>query len=156
MWGQMKKKNEIFQLKCVYRRAKTRCTNPNISQWNDYGGRGIKFNFLNFDEFIQELGPRPSGYTLERIDNDGNYEVGNVKWATRQEQGENKRTYKTNKFKLAGVSQITPTNKYKTVRFLARTSTKLRKELYKGPDFFEACCARKSWEETYVGKEAAQ
>ena len=146
----MKQDYELLKLKNLYRRAKSRCTNPNITQWEDYGGRGIEFRFNSFQEFIKELGSRPDGYTLDRIDNDGHYEIGNVKWSTRKEQGQNKRTYKTNKFNLSGVTQINPNNRYKTVRFLARTSTAPRKELYKGPDFFEACCARKSWENQYV------
>ena len=63
--------------------AKNRCTNPNIKRFNDYGGRGIKFCFNNFYDFYKEVGPRPNGFHLDRIDNDGNYEVGNVRWVNR-------------------------------------------------------------------------
>lgn len=146
----MKQDYELFKLKNLYRRAKARCTNPNIMQWGDYGGRGIEFRFKSFQDFIQEIGPRPLGYTLDRINNDGHYEVGNVRWATRKEQGQNKRIYKTNKFNLSGVCLLHPSGKYKTLRFLARTHTTPRIDLYKGPDFFEACCARKSWENQNV------
>ena len=61
------------------------------------GGRGIKFLFKNFDEFYAELGPRPSeDHTLDRFpDNDGNYEVGNVRWALPAEQLRNRRKYRT-------------------------------------------------------------
>ena len=53
-------------------------------------------NFLSFDEFYACIGPRPSkDYSLERVDNNGNYEPGNVKWATRSEQQQNKRRYTT-------------------------------------------------------------
>jgi hypothetical protein len=58
-----------------------------------YGGRGIKFLFTSFEQFLAELGPRPSGMSLDRIENDGNYEPGNVRWATRSEQVQNRRFY---------------------------------------------------------------
>lgn len=137
---------ELKQLNYIYKGAKSRCTNPNTRQWHNYGGRGIKFKFNSFEEFLNELGPRPTGYTLDRVNNDGHYEVGNVKWSTRQEQNRNKGIYSTNKVKVRGISIIKPTGKYITIRYTARTSCQLRKTLYKGPDFFEACCARKAWE----------
>lgn len=75
----------------IYQAAKKRCTNPNASDWRNYGGRGIKFLFESFDQFFAELGPRPKGLTLERINNEGHYEIGNVRWATQSEQARNKR-----------------------------------------------------------------
>lgn len=73
-----------------------RCTNPKNASWDDYGGRGIKVcdewrhNFLAFWNYI---GPRPSSHhSLDRINNDGNYEPGNVRWAPREVQASNKRT----------------------------------------------------------------
>src|ERR1700692_2459997 len=78
----------------VYQMAKQRCTNPNNQRWYTHGARGIKFLFNSFAEFYAEIGPRPSSaFSLERKDNDGNYEIGNVKWATRSEQQRNKRPY---------------------------------------------------------------
>jgi len=78
----------------IYQAAKQRCTNPSSQRWPSHGGRGIKFLFSSFEEFITHIGRRPVGdYSLERIDNDGNYEQGNVKWATRSEQQKNKRAY---------------------------------------------------------------
>ena len=72
--------------------AKHRCTNPHNKQWKDYGGRGIKFLFTSFEQFIAELGPRPSPqHSLDRKNNDGNYEHGNVRWATKAEQLGNRR-----------------------------------------------------------------
>jgi hypothetical protein len=69
-----------------------RCTNPRSTKYYNYGGRGIKVSpeFLTFDNFIKHIGPRPSaGYSIDRIDNDGNYEPGNVRWATYVEQRAN-------------------------------------------------------------------
>ena len=58
-----------------YHSAKHRCTNKNSTSWSDYGGRGIQFNLNSFDEFIEHLGSCPEGWTLEREDNDGDYEI---------------------------------------------------------------------------------
>jgi hypothetical protein len=75
----------------AYQGAKDRCTNPKNSGWKNYGGRGIKFKFASFEQFFAELGKRPKGKTLDRKDNEGNYELGNVRWATLEEQQRNKR-----------------------------------------------------------------
>jgi hypothetical protein len=75
--------------------AKQRCTNPNSQRWYTHGARGIKFLFNSFEEFIQTIGRRPSPeHSLDRFpDNDGNYEPGNVRWATRSQQQLNKRPF---------------------------------------------------------------
>ena len=75
----------------AYWNARQRCTDPKLKCFADYGGRGIKFLFTSFEQFFAELGPRPDGMTLDRKDNDGNYEPGNVRWATRQQQYHNRR-----------------------------------------------------------------
>jgi hypothetical protein len=79
----------------AFHAAKTRCTNPNQKRWMDWGGRGIKFLFVDFEEFFLTIGPRPSPqHTVDRINNDGNYEPGNVRWATKEEQNANQRPRK--------------------------------------------------------------
>lgn len=71
-----------------------RCFNKRNSQYADYGGRGITVCpewRKSFQAFIDHVGPRPESHCIERINNDGNYEPGNVKWATRFEQSRNTR-----------------------------------------------------------------
>jgi hypothetical protein len=73
-----------------YLAAKYRCTNPNAHNYARYGGRGIKFRFESFEQFYRKLGDRPAGMTLDRINTDGHYEVGNVRWATKRTQSNNR------------------------------------------------------------------
>ncbi len=72
-----------------------RCCNPNNPAFSQYGGRGITVCGRwrdSFRDFLADVGRRPSlDYSLDRINNDGNYEQGNVRWATRKEQGQNTR-----------------------------------------------------------------
>lgn len=72
--------------------AKDRCTNRNRWDFKHYGGRGIEFKFKSFLEFFACLGPKPEQtLSLDRINNDGHYEPGNVRWATKLEQSANRR-----------------------------------------------------------------
>lgn len=77
----------------AYTRARNRCVNPNFSEYGSYGGRGIEFRFDSFDAFFAEIGERPDpSHSIDRINNDGHYEIGNVRWATRHEQSRNRQT----------------------------------------------------------------
>ena len=70
-----------------------RCRNKNSQKFENYGGRGIEVRFGTFAEFLAALGPRPSSsHSVDRIDNDGHYEPGNVRWALPHEQASNKRS----------------------------------------------------------------
>ena len=74
-----------------FREAKRRCTDPHRRDYVRYGGRGVQWKFSSWAEAFAELGPCPAGKTLDRIDNDGHYEPGNVRWATPYEQRNNTR-----------------------------------------------------------------
>jgi hypothetical protein len=71
-----------------------RCRNPNVADYPNYGGRGIRVcdRWQRFENFYADMGDRPEGKSLDRIDNNGNYEPGNVKWSDAKEQKANQRT----------------------------------------------------------------
>ncbi len=91
----------------AYSSAMGRCTNRRNKRWLNYGGRGIKFKFKSFKQWFYELGLRPTPkHSVDRKNTHGHYAPGNVRWATKKQQANNRATYKaitsfTNKELLA-------------------------------------------------------
>jgi hypothetical protein len=77
----------------TWKRMKQRCLNPNNPKYHRYGGRGIQVcqEWVNdFPRFLADMGQRPKGCSIDRINNDGNYEPSNCRWATIDQQAANK------------------------------------------------------------------
>ena len=70
-----------------------RCNNKNDARYNDYGGRGITVceRWNSFENFLADMGPRPKGFSIERVNVDGNYEPSNCKWIPWRDQSKNRR-----------------------------------------------------------------
>lgn len=92
---ELKKTKSYFPEYRTWISMKSRCLNSKVKQYPYYGGRGIKVHepwLLNFECFLEYIGPKPDkNYTLDRIDPNGNYEPGNVRWASRAQQSTNTR-----------------------------------------------------------------
>jgi hypothetical protein len=81
----------------IWRNMHSRCENPNVAAYKNYGGRGITVckRWFKFERFYADMGPRPSPeLTVERRDNDAGYTPANCYWATRKQQAANKRNTK--------------------------------------------------------------
>lgn len=92
----------------IWRQLKQRCSNPKDRAFKNYGGRGIhvcaKWR-TSFTAFLADVGPRPDPkLTLDRINNDGNYEPGNVRWATRSQQMLNTRLSREDRVRLGQIN----------------------------------------------------
>lgn len=79
--------------------ARNRCNNPNNKDYDNYGGRGIRMceRWSLFQNFLADMGEAPEKLSLDRINNDGNYEPGNCRWATKSQQNFNQRKRKYKK-----------------------------------------------------------
>lgn len=88
----MKTKHPLYQ---TWRSMKYRCKSPGNSDYKHYGAKGIsvcKKWDESFEAFVSDMGERPEGYSLDRIDPLGNYEKGNCRWASNRKQADNKAT----------------------------------------------------------------
>lgn len=149
--------NVLYHLWTNMRR---RCTDSLDRDYPDYGGRGIVVceRWNDFDTFVddilEEIGPRPEGMTLDRVDNGGNYEPGKVRWATPQEQVHNQRLRK----KYSGAS-----SRYRGVKANNRSKTSpwradgnfAGKHYYLGhfPKEEDAARAYDAWALTTIGSD---
>jgi hypothetical protein len=96
-----------------------RCENPHYHRYHRFGGRGIKVckrwhssNLVGFENFVHDMPPHPGkGYSLDRIDNDGDYTPENCQWATAQEQALNRLQSPVGRSGLRGV-RSTPRGRY--------------------------------------------
>jgi hypothetical protein len=91
----------------TWQHMKNRCLNPYARDYKYYGGRGITIDsaWLVFENFLADMGRRPSSeYTLERINNNGNYCKDNCEWTTREDQARNRPAY--NKLNMVLADQI--------------------------------------------------
>jgi hypothetical protein len=92
----------------TYNGMRRRCYSSKVKQYKDYGGRGIKvcdrwLEEKGFENFLLDMGPRPKGYQLDRINNDGNYEPSNCRWVTPTENCRN--TSKNHFLTFGGVNK---------------------------------------------------
>ena len=121
----------------VWSKMLARCFNENNPAFPGYGGRGITVckEWLGFENFIKDMGPRPDKtYTIERVNNNGNYEPKNCVWGTRKDQARNRRNSIVlkvghNEKTLAEISEI-HSIKYTTLRFRLKKGWTLDKALF--------------------------
>ncbi len=107
----------------IWAGMKARCTNSKAPNYQNYGARGITYDskWEHFAEFCRDMGVRPTkDHSIERLDNDGNYEKSNCVWATRHEQAMNRRRFKNNTTGAVGV-------KLKGTRYTAEVTYKLKR-----------------------------
>ena len=123
---------------------KTRCTNPRATQAHWYLRQGITVcpAWQSYEAFLTDMGQKPSGAYLDRINPALGYSPANCRWATKEQHLYNRSLRSDNTFGLKGLHFDARRDAWQA---FAKKST----QLYYGKDFFEACCARKSWEVRY-------
>jgi hypothetical protein len=98
-WTQVNQRNKGVTGRCAkgltynsWRNMKQRCTNPRNPAYKYYGGKGITVckPWLNYQSFVKDMGQRPPGTSIDRINNRGNYEPGNCSWENAYVQAANK------------------------------------------------------------------
>ena len=139
----------------VYKGMITRCQNHNHINYSHYGGRGITVcdrwlepdgrGFLNF---LEDMGNRPEGMTLDRVDNNGNYEPSNCRWTSKSEQSYNTRRKSHNTSGRTGVSFNKALGKWEV--YISAEGEFIKLGYFS--DFEEACAIRSEAELKYYGK----
>jgi hypothetical protein len=114
-----------------------RCTDPKIDRYAQYGGRGIRVcaRWGDFANFLADMGQPPPGMSLDRKDNDGDYEPENCRWATKKEQSNNKQT--SRRVEIDGVSR--PITEW--IRVLQLNTSTVFRRMKKGMDAKSALLA---------------
>lgn len=114
-------RNGYTKIYRVWQNMLQRCNDSCHPGYLNYGGRGIKVcdQWKDFRVFLEDMGKRPEGLTIDRIDNDGNYEPGNCRWVTSQENCRNTRRSKLN------------INRVRRIKQLLRDTKRLYKEIAK-------------------------
>lgn len=128
----------------VWQSMKSRCDDPNVHNYDLYGGRGIGYcsRWFNFTNFLEDMGEASDNMELDRKDNNLGYFKENCRWATKPQQMFNRGIFKRNTTGIKGVSWVQKDRCWQ----VCGQFNSIKYHLYYGPDFFEACCARRSWE----------
>lgn len=126
-----------------------RCTYKDMPVYRYYGGRGVKVceRWMSLENFLSDMGPRPSKrHSIDRIDNDGDYEPSNCRWATQTQQNRNRRA---RSLSISGINGVI----WNRGKWLVNIGVNYKQiNLGRTDDFFEACCLRKSAENKYWGE----
>ena len=134
----------------AWRSMKARCLNPKNEKYGRYGGRGISIcrkwlGRYGFNAFLEDLGEKPSRWTLGRINNDGNYTPSNCRWETQSQQAHNRSTTVLSRRSVVTIYKAKPKKKRtQTVNVLARRYGICRHTIYKIWD-------RSNWAEATAG-----
>lgn len=122
-----------------------RCTDPRRKDFSRYGAKGITVceAWKSFEQFYSDMGEKPEGRTLDRVDNSLGYSKDNCRWATKLQQDWNRGTYSSNTSGVKGVRFNTQTNSWQAFGMYRGR----QEHLYLGPSKEQAILARKAWED---------